>query len=404
MSFIPAGDPSYWLKTASPAAFPRCETDAEWDVVVIGGGLTGAGLLWFLLEAGVDPDRIALVEARTIAGRASGRNAGFLLADLAEPYVRMREAMGSKAARLRNFSLNNHARLLEITDRLGLDWELELDGVLVAAASAAEDQECKASAEALLSDGFDVAYLGPQESSVRLGCPTEFGSLWDPIGGGSHPAKFVLGLMSACADRGVQVFEQSPAESIQSDGEGVRITCPQGTLRAAKCVLATNAYTPLLDPTLESMVAPFRGQMLSYAPCPPQILRPVVYRNHGFEYFRQDRAGRFHFGGFRQTAIKEETGYEEATHRDVQARLEEFASTLYPQLQHQTPIARWAGTMGFSKDGIPFVGPHPGHSDVLLCFGFNGHGFGLATECARVCIDLLVDGQSGDADLFSTRR
>lgn len=406
-----SGPPSSWLSRTAPCGLPALRGEAEFDVLVVGGGLAGVCCAWFLLEAGLEPARIGLIEAREVAGRASGRNAGFLLADLAEPYHRLRAGLGERAPRLRRLSLRNQETLAGLGERLAIDWEFEPDGVLVAAASDHEEAEYRESAAALRADGFAVEFLDATAASGRLGAANEWGGLWDPAGGGCQPAAFVRGLARACVERGARLYEGSPALSLRGAGDGgVEIEVgglgdgAGGKVQAAKVVLALNAYAPLLDPDLAALVAPFRGQMLSFPAVLPRVLRPVVYRNHGFEYFRQDRAGRFSFGGFRQTAIHAETGYEETVNADVQARLEAFACRHYPQLAAVAPAHRWAGTMGFSCDGLPFVGPHPSRPDVLLCLGFTGHGFGLAAEAARMATTLLVEGTAPDSDLFTPKR
>ncbi|MBT5120831.1 MAG: FAD-binding oxidoreductase, partial [Planctomycetes bacterium] len=392
---------SLWLDTATQANCPSLLADIEADVVIIGGGLAGVSFAWHLLEGGLNPERLVLLESRNIASRASGRNAGFLLADFAEPYGRLKEAMGDGAARLRHLSLRNQEWLKATAAQLEINWQWSPDGVLVAAASAHEEEEYRASVQALTDDGFPVDFLAADALSERLASPNAFGGMFDPAGGGCHPACFVLELAKACMKRGARFFEQS--EVIHLDSESVVAQTARGSVRAARLVLAINAYAPLLDDTLASLIAPTRGQMLSFPPVADRVLKPVVYRNHGFEYFRQDMSGRFVFGGFRQTAEALEVGYEETPTSDVQAGLCDFARQLYPQLQALEPEYRWAGTMGFSVDGMPFVGPHPHKDGILLCLGFTGHGFGLASECAKVGAALLLEGSHPDAELFSPR-
>ncbi len=404
MILPPVGNDSWWHSSAQSVNFPSLANDLDVDVLVLGGGIAGVSTLWYLLEQGLEGADVALLEAHTIAGRASGRNAGFLLTDLAEPYERLRDFMGEKACRLRNLSLRNQDTLERLGRDLAIDWKFEKDGVLIVGASDAEEAEYQKSATALKADGFDVDFVSPKRVSELLGAPNQWGGLWDPAGGGGNPAAMTRGLAQACSERGARIFESTAALEIFADGDGVAVRTASGIVRAARLVLALNAYAPMLDPSLSEMISPFRGQMLTFPPTGKKVITPIVYRNHGFEYFRQDRAGRFLFGGFRQTAIAEETGFEEDVNPDVQASLEEFARSLYPQLENVEPDSRWAGTMGFSNDGMPFVGPHPGMNGVLLCMGFTGHGFGLATECARICAELVVEGRSADADLFSTHR
>jgi glycine/D-amino acid oxidase-like deaminating enzyme len=65
---------------------------------------------------------------------------------------------------------------------------------------------------------------------------------------------------------------------------------------------------------------------------------------------------------------------------------------------------RWSGTMGFSRDSLPLVGPAPGAPGALVAAGFTGHGFGFAWVCGRALASLVLEGRSDIADLFPSRR
>ena len=394
-----------WLPEGANIGFPALAGERDADVVVVGGGLAGVLCVHELLERGVAAERIVLLEARGIGGRASGRNAGFLLADLAESYARLHGSLGARAARLRALSLRNQERLVELAARWGVADAIELGGVLLAAASPHEEQEIRSSAALLRADGFVVDWLEADDLAGRLGCDAEWGGLFDPAGGGCDPARLVHAAARAAAAAGVAIHEASPVESLQlaSDGEALA-RCASGVVRARLAVLATNAWAHGVDAFLSAAVRPVRAQMLSFPACAPRVLHEVVYRNHGFEYFRQDALGRFHFGGFRQTAIEQEVGDDESLNDAVQERLLAYARRLYPQLASIEPERRWAGIMGFSQDGLPLVGPHPGRGSLLLCVGFTGHGLGLAAEAARIVAELAVEGRAADAELFRPAR
>jgi len=63
---------------------------------------------------------------------------------------------------------------------------------------------------------------------------------------------------------------------------------------------------------------------------------------------------------------------------------------------------RWAGTMGFSHDALPYVGPIG--EGLFVCGGFTGHGMAFGPACAEL-VAALVRGESHpDADLFDPSR
>ena len=73
-------------------------TLAERDVCILGGGIVGASLAWWLRRT--EPKlRVAVVEARFIGAGASGRNAGMVLAGLADHYDLMVERYGRARVR-----------------------------------------------------------------------------------------------------------------------------------------------------------------------------------------------------------------------------------------------------------------------------------------------------------------
>src|SRR3954452_13959232 len=75
---------------------PPLDGDTEVDVCVIGGGVGGLSCARRLAQHGAD---VLMLEGRTVAGGASGRNGGFLLAGGAAFHVDARERYGRAAAR-----------------------------------------------------------------------------------------------------------------------------------------------------------------------------------------------------------------------------------------------------------------------------------------------------------------
>jgi glycine/D-amino acid oxidase-like deaminating enzyme len=166
-------------------------------------------------------------------------------------------------------------------------------------------------------------------------------------------------------------------------------------VRAEAIVLCTNAYTAHLAP---SRVRPVRGQMLATAPTARVFARPA-YANRGYRYWRQTGDGRVLVGGWRDTAIDAEVGEDERTTDEIQAHLDAFLR------EHGITAAvthRWAGTMGFSDDALPYVGRIAPR--LFVCGGFTGHGMAFGPASAELVATLVRGAMHPDADLFDPSR
>ena len=138
--------------------------------------------------------------------------------------------------------------------------------------------------------------------------------------------------------------------------------------------------------------------MLATARARPTFARPA-YANRGYQYWRQLGDGRVLVGGWRDTAVDAEVGEEERTTDAIQSKLEAFlrAHAITAAVTH-----RWAGTMGFSHDALPYVGRvSPG---VFVCGGFTGHGMAFGPASAELVAALVRGATHPDADLFDPMR
>ena len=390
----------YWLDGTAPMAAPL-QGVVSADVVVIGAGVCGASAVWALSRAGV---KTAWLEGRGVCTGASGRNAGFVLQGTAERYSRAVALTGRERARMvHQTSRENHAAMEAVIHELGIDCGYMKRGSLQLACSEAEEAELLESAALLCEDGFcseirQGSALEPvyREAGFRVGVHiADDGEL--------DPARFVRGVARAAMDSGVALYEDSPVVSLDAPAPGdVVVRTAHGEVRAQIVLLCTNAWAGELAPWLADKVDPVRGQMLATAPVPPLFSCPV-YADHGFDYWRQDEHGRIVLGGWRNLDPDGEKGTAEVLHAGIQARMGEFLER-FPALRGVLVTHRWAGTMGFSRDGMPIVGAVPGLPGARAAVGFTGHGFGFAWLCGAALAELVLEGTSPVADRFRSRR
>jgi gamma-glutamylputrescine oxidase len=387
-----------WLDTPHTPN-PRLTGDISCDVVIIGAGLCGISAAKRLVELGVE---VVVLEAREISSSASGRNAGFLLQGVAERYDRASAIMGRERAKLiHEWSVENHRMISQTVKELNLNCAYRQVGSLQLAGNEQEEAELIRSADLLSEDGFQAVKLSRNELPTSLQSSGYQMGVLLPTDGELHPAQFVRGVANHTVTMGAKIFEHSPVLSLECAGAGeVLATTANGSVSASIGILATNARAAELVPQFRGLVDPVRGQMLATAPTSPLFDRPI-YANHGYDYWRQLESGRIVLGGWRNLDPTAEVGHDELLHDDIQQNMTSFIQKLGVQAEI---THRWAGIMGFSKDGLALVGSVPSSPSLLAGVGFTGHGFGFAYAAGHALAQMVLDGKHPLCEALDPRR
>jgi glycine/D-amino acid oxidase-like deaminating enzyme len=242
-------------------------------------------------------------------------------------------------------------------------------------------------------DGFAVKLLTEDPLDRDF-----YGAMENPGDSTVNPVKFVRALVDASS---AQVFENETVCKIDSDGNSVLVNTTKRTFKAQRCLVTTNAYTPLLLSDFIDKIKPARGQAFVTQPLRKRVLEKPCYANYGWEYFRQLSDNRFILGGSRQLFMNEEFGYADMITKPIQSALEGYLKDRFPDVAGVPIVQRWSGIMAFTADGLPLVGELD-KSGVFFAVGFNGHGFGYGINMCKLLVDVAMDGC--DAGVFNAER
>jgi glycine/D-amino acid oxidase-like deaminating enzyme len=333
-------------------------------VLVIGGGITGVSLLHHLAKRGI---KGVLVERHHIASGASGRNAGFLLAGVAESYADAVRVYGRARARETwHMTIENHTAEIEAIS--GQEVGHRRRGSIILASGDQEAELLAESAQLLNEDGFEASWDGR--------------ALINPRDGEVTPS-LLVGAFARQAPRET-IREGVEVTAIQVGVDDVAVQAHGDECHAGCVILATNAYTSQLVPQIA--IRPTRAQMLASTPVQTRVCDLPTYSHHGYRYWRQLAGGEVLIGGWRDTSMDTEIGDDDEPTSGIQAHLEAQLKRLSPSAKVSQ---RWAGIMGFTESGLPLVGPVEGMKNVYVCAGYNGHGMGFAFMSAKQLVASL---------------
>ena len=389
----------YWLDEPYEPRPPLAGA-VEVEACVIGAGVGGLSCARRLAAHGVET---LVLERDTVAGGASGRNGGFLIAGLAPFHNDAIELWG------RDYARRVYARTLEaqeemyaLAEELGVGDAVRRVGCLRVSRSEEEAGHVRRHMAALGDDRFPGRLLERDELPAALrasalnGCLTEHdGSL--------HPARWIRALAGDAERAGVRIHERSEVSGpILAPGEGpveVREAAAAGgkgagaTVRARHVIVAADGALPRLVPAYDGRVRARRLHMVATEPLPERIVDQLVYARWGYEYFQQRPDGRIMAGGFGD--LDGDDSYTDSGEGDPQI-WDRIARWLREDIGVDAPIThRWTGTVGYSRQRRPFVGPVPGRPGLWVAGGYSGHGNVPGFLAGRELADMIA-GRAGE--------
>ncbi len=407
------GSTSLWqaeLKEADNALSTNpLKGSVETEVAVIGAGITGTATALWLARDGIN---VRVLEARSIAAGASGRNGGFIAYGTTASYSNVIQRYGrEQARRLWAFTLRNHELLKSLIDELeqgGWSCSYRRNGSMKLALSEPELEQVTQSTSLLIEDGWEVQIVPRNHLPVRLQ-NAYFGGAYYPANGEFHPAKFVTGLASLAKQAGAVFHNESQVIEISANEDGILLHTPGGTIHARTLVLATNAWLPELGTLvganwLSSCIFPTRGQVIATEPVSEQLFPYPCSADEGYQYWRQLSDGRLVVGGWRNRSFDTELQtYDETPNEAIQQHLDAFVHETL-KLPHINITNRWAGIMGFTADSLPLIGRLPGVPNCFIAGGYTGHGNAFAIHAAKLVSEMVQGKMNPDVELFDPAR
>ncbi|MCX2730032.1 FAD-dependent oxidoreductase [Saccharopolyspora sp. NFXS83] len=400
----PVGDA---LADAEPAAFwpdrtpglPRAALPGSEsaDLVVVGAGLTG---LWTaVLAKQREPDLDVLVlEAGRAGSGGSARSGGFLSESLTHGLAHGAQLWPAEIGALAELGRRNLREIGEFVESEGIDADLRWCGKTAVATEPHQVGELRDEADLYREHGFSAVFQGAGGVRADLRSDSFRAGLRLPDAGGLvDPAKLVGGLVAAAERLGVRVHERSPVGSLRSHGGGLRLRCRQGTVRAGRAVLATNAFPALLR-GLRRRVLPIWDYVLVTEPLSEAAWaslgwhdRQGVTDSHNlFHYFRPTPDGRilwgggaaeYYFGGRTAPAL--------AARPEPHRRLATTFFATFPQLAGTRFSHRWGGPIDATTRSTPVFGTALA-GRVAYAAGFTGLGVAASRFGGQVALDLLA--------------
>ena len=366
------------------------------NVVVIGGGVAGAAITYFLTRKNVE---VILVEKGAIASGTSGRCEGDVLICDKEP------GFDSRLGKL------SQDLFPQIAQELDYDIGWTQKGSLLAIENEEEMEVAKTFCARLAAEGLPVRILDRHEvREVEPYLAEDIVGGMETDGDGSlYPMGLVYGLVSDAKKRGAQILTHNAVLDIKRDRNGsiARVITQQEEIITPQVVNAAGIWAPFIGKMvgLDIPIRPRQGQMLVSErtfPVGPRKVMEFGYMMAKFEggsYTRKVTPEMEKFGvalvfepteaqNFLIGSSRRFVGEDTSCDVEVLRAMAQRAIRFFPVIKDINIIRSYAGLRPYTPDHLPIVSETevPG---FYVAAGHEGDGIGLSLITGKLVTQMI---------------
>jgi len=385
------------------------KTGKSADVVVIGGGVVGTAIAYFLARKNMD---VILVEKGAITAGTSGRGEGNVLVS---------DKMPGFDSRLTKLSQDLFP---EIANELDYDISWTRKGSLLAIENEEEMEVAKTFCAHLAAEGLPVRILDQYEvhEDEPYLAPDIAGGMETDCDGSLNPMALAYGLVHGAKKMGARVLTHSAVTDIRLDANGCieRVVTEQEEIVTQRIVNAAGVWAPEIGKLvgLDIPIRPRQGQLLVAERTFTVARRKVMefgYMMAKFESSRYTRdvnpemekygialvfepteAKNFLIGSSRRFV-----GMDTSCQIVVLQAMAQRAIRFFPVIKDIKIIRSYAGLRPYTPDHLPIISETeiPG---FYVAAGHEGDGIGLSLITGKL-ISQMICGQQPEITIEPLR-
>jgi dimethylglycine dehydrogenase len=373
----------------------------QYRVMVIGGGVVGASVLYHLAKFGWTD--CAIIERSVLTAGSSWHAAGGIHALNADPNM----------AALQAYTID---LLSTIQEESGQDIGLHMTGGITVAADPNRWEWLQSAYRIFQTIGIEDCHLMTPEE-IKKACPIMdttgvIGGLWADREGYIDTTGTVHAYAKAAKMRGADVIEHNKVEELNQRPDGTwDVVTEKGTIHAEHVINAAGLWAKQVGRMvgLDLPLSPLEHHYLVTEDIPEvaelDFEVPMTVDLEGFTYLRQDQKGvllgiyEIEHKHWNMDGAPWDYGFEliQEDFDRIEKELE-MGFNRYPCLQ-TAGVKRWVnGAFTFAPDGNPLVGPVPGMKNYWLACGVMA-GFLQGGGVGKTLAEWMIHGDT-EADAW----
>ncbi|MFB9056595.1 NAD(P)/FAD-dependent oxidoreductase [Mariniflexile ostreae] len=367
---IRSNKPFWLVKNALAESYSALRVSLDTDVLIIGGGITGALMGYQMLKEG---RQTILIDKRDVCHGSTAASTSMLQYEIDVPLHLLIEKRGLTCA-VSSYQNCEKAidKLKKISTEIKSNCQFNNKKSIYFCTSKKDKDFLLKEYNIRKAHGFKVAWLDSKSLNI-LGLKA-YAAIESSSGAVMDAYKFAQDLLAFSSEKGLQVFDRTSADHIEFNKENIKVTTNHGTVIHAKHIINCTGYesTERLKETVVDLKSTYALASEAFAELPKPFKNHIYWNTSSpYHYFRSTADGRIIMGGG-------DEDFKNAKKRDAllpkkEKQLVKAFASYFPDIPFHLDYS-WAGTFGETKDGLPYMGRPDLDKNEHYILGFGGNG------------------------------
>ncbi len=380
---------TYWLlKNGFVNSYPSLQNDISCDVLIVGGGITGALIAYQLSKEGY---KTILIDKRDIAMGSTSATTAMIQYEIDEPLYSLIKKVGENAAvdsyREGVLAIDKLESIIKITKS---DCGFERKESLFIAASSSDGTWLNEEYTCRKANGIQVSWLDQKQLMDKFGI-VGYGAILSEAGAIVDAYALTHSLLVYSTQHfGLQVFDHTEVESFTFDKQNnTALTDNENTITCKHVIHASGYETQnMLKHNIVKFISTYAWVSEPLSKLPAAFKNTILWDTEDpYLYMRSTEDNRILVGGG-------DENFKNALRRDglidkKEKELLEKVLKLMPSLK-LIPDFSWAGTFGVTNDSLPYIGAHADYPNSYFILGFGGNGITFSVMGMSMISDALA--------------
>lgn len=384
---LKSNEPFWLIKNGIINSYPSLKEEANCDVLVVGGGITGSLIAHQCIKQGYNT---ILIDKREIANGSSSATTSMLQYEIDIPLWELTELIGEKGALAAYRACSKAIDQLEaICKKIKSEAGFRNKESLYFATFKKDVPDLLKEFEARKKAGFEVEWLEADQILKNFKIDKTFGGILSKQGASVDAFKLVHELLAYNVKKGLQVYDKTTLETVTYATNKNTLKLSNGIQIKAKKIVYCVGYesTTMIKEKFVNLISTF-AIVSEIEPKYSKQYNDLLVWNTAkpYMYMRTTDEGRILIGG-----EDEDFQNPELRNQMISKKKEKLVKIFEKYITH-IPFHidfSWAGTFGETKDGLPYIGTHSDFKNSYFVLGFGGNGITFSVTGMEMVSDWL---------------